>query len=368
MRQAGIIAAAGLVALGTMVDRLADDHRRAARLAEVVAERWPDAGCRPDGGPDQHRDLSTPRPRRPAGPPRRPTGIRAGTIAPGIDAPGHPPRRRRRRASSGPASPWPGRRSPASAGTASAGTAPVGSARGRARRPRRPPRSWPSTPTPTTPRCRAAGPSPGGRRPAPTVEVCICAAGDKGSLDPGDRSGRAGRAPPGEVAAAGRRARRGRPPFSRLSRRRARATTTSSAGRLVALIRSAAARGGHVPRSDGGVLRRSTTSITATTASSGGPPSTPRRPAAGMPHYFPRPGPLTARPRSTSRARSNPTCGWTSPSTIDLKAQALACHASQVGPPGEWLRIGRASAGRGGRPSAGRALRRGVPAPAAGAG
>jgi threonine aldolase len=48
MRQAGVIAAAGLVALRTMVDRLVEDHRRARRLAEAVAERWPDAGCDPD--------------------------------------------------------------------------------------------------------------------------------------------------------------------------------------------------------------------------------------------------------------------------------------------------------------------------------
>ena len=48
MRQAGVIAAAGLVALRTMVERLADDHRRAQRLALAVAERWPDAGCRPE--------------------------------------------------------------------------------------------------------------------------------------------------------------------------------------------------------------------------------------------------------------------------------------------------------------------------------
>ncbi|HEY3096754.1 MAG TPA: threonine aldolase family protein [Acidimicrobiia bacterium] len=41
MRQAGVIAAAGLVALDTMIERLADDHRRARRLAEGVAERWP---------------------------------------------------------------------------------------------------------------------------------------------------------------------------------------------------------------------------------------------------------------------------------------------------------------------------------------
>lgn len=38
MRQAGVLAAAGLVALEEMVDRLAEDHRRARRLAEGLAE------------------------------------------------------------------------------------------------------------------------------------------------------------------------------------------------------------------------------------------------------------------------------------------------------------------------------------------
>jgi threonine aldolase len=41
MRQVGVLAAAGLVALDTMVDRLADDHARARRLVEAVSERWP---------------------------------------------------------------------------------------------------------------------------------------------------------------------------------------------------------------------------------------------------------------------------------------------------------------------------------------
>jgi threonine aldolase len=41
MRQAGILAAAGLVGLRTMVDRLAEDHRRADALALRVVERWP---------------------------------------------------------------------------------------------------------------------------------------------------------------------------------------------------------------------------------------------------------------------------------------------------------------------------------------
>src|SRR5919205_1001017 len=41
MRQAGIIAAAGIVALTEMVDRLASDHARARRLAEALADRFP---------------------------------------------------------------------------------------------------------------------------------------------------------------------------------------------------------------------------------------------------------------------------------------------------------------------------------------
>ncbi len=48
MRQAGIIAAAGIVALQTGVERLADDHARAHRLAKAVAERWPESGVVPD--------------------------------------------------------------------------------------------------------------------------------------------------------------------------------------------------------------------------------------------------------------------------------------------------------------------------------
>jgi threonine aldolase len=43
MRQAGVIAAAGVVALETMVERLADDHARARRLAGALADRFP--GC-----------------------------------------------------------------------------------------------------------------------------------------------------------------------------------------------------------------------------------------------------------------------------------------------------------------------------------
>jgi threonine aldolase len=47
MRQAGVLAAPGLVALRDMVERLPEDHRRAARLAEAVATLWPACGLDP---------------------------------------------------------------------------------------------------------------------------------------------------------------------------------------------------------------------------------------------------------------------------------------------------------------------------------
>ena len=47
MRQAGILAAAGLVALGEMVERLADDHAHAKRLARGLAE-MPDVRVAPE--------------------------------------------------------------------------------------------------------------------------------------------------------------------------------------------------------------------------------------------------------------------------------------------------------------------------------
>ncbi len=44
MRQSGVLAAPGLLALQTMVERLPEDHARAARLAEAVLQRWPQCG------------------------------------------------------------------------------------------------------------------------------------------------------------------------------------------------------------------------------------------------------------------------------------------------------------------------------------
>jgi threonine aldolase len=47
MRQAGVIAAAGLVALDTMIERLGDDHARARRLAAAFARAFPESGYDP---------------------------------------------------------------------------------------------------------------------------------------------------------------------------------------------------------------------------------------------------------------------------------------------------------------------------------
>lgn len=48
MRQAGVLAACGLVALETMVERLVEDHHRARQLAAAVAGRWPEARLDPE--------------------------------------------------------------------------------------------------------------------------------------------------------------------------------------------------------------------------------------------------------------------------------------------------------------------------------
>ena len=83
MRQAGVLAAAGLVALATMVERLADDHRRARRLAHAVAERWPGCGLDPATVRTNCVAFAHPAPLalldHLAG-----EGVLAGTIAPGV--------------------------------------------------------------------------------------------------------------------------------------------------------------------------------------------------------------------------------------------------------------------------------------------
>jgi threonine aldolase len=74
MRQAGVLAAAGLVAINTMVDRLGEDHHKAARLAAAVGVPDPQTNIVIFPTPNaaellQHLEAH---------------GVLAGTIAPGI--------------------------------------------------------------------------------------------------------------------------------------------------------------------------------------------------------------------------------------------------------------------------------------------
>jgi threonine aldolase len=82
MRQSGVLAAAGIVALG-LVERLAEDHARARRLAAAVADRWPDIGFDPGQVTTNVVVFAPPRPAavlaQLAG-----AGVLAGTIAPGV--------------------------------------------------------------------------------------------------------------------------------------------------------------------------------------------------------------------------------------------------------------------------------------------
>ncbi|GAC1321666.1 MAG: GntG family PLP-dependent aldolase [Acidimicrobiales bacterium] len=85
MRQAGIIAAAGILAMGEMIERLVDDHRRATVVASAVAERWPGSA------PERRGAVATNIVTFPSDAPARliahleAEGVRAGTIAPGVE-------------------------------------------------------------------------------------------------------------------------------------------------------------------------------------------------------------------------------------------------------------------------------------------
>lgn len=168
------------------------------------------------------------------------------------------------------------------------------------------------------------------------VHVCICADGDKGSLDPGTDPKELVALRRAEVAAAGR--------ILGVSQHHWLGfadgeldDTPALRGRLVELIRqlrpetvmsadpTAVFFGGHyVNHYDHRAVGWAT--LDAVT------------PAAGNPHYFPGAGPAH-RVRVLYLSGTLEPDVWVDISrTIDRKVAALASHASQVGPPGEWLR------------------------------
>jgi LmbE family N-acetylglucosaminyl deacetylase len=180
------------------------------------------------------------------------------------------------------------------------------------------------------------------------ISVCICADGDKGSLDPAVKPKDLVAMRRQEVQAAGQVL--GIKSHNFLGYRDGELSDdTELRGRLVALIRqlrpevvvcpdpTAVFFGQHYANHrDHRVVGWA--ALDATT------------PAAGMPHYFPGAGP-PHRPDSLLLSGTLEPDVWVDISeTIDVKAEALACHASQVGPPGEWLRsVVRQRAEAGGR-------------------
>ena len=152
----------------------------------------------------------------------------------------------------------------------------------------------------------------------------------------------------------------GRPGAPGLSGRGARPTTRPSGGRwwrwsaaCVPTPCCAPIR----PRSSSG----RTTSTTGTTGSPGSPRSTPWRPAAAMPHYFPDAGPAHQVSTVLLSGTLEPDVWVDISTTVDRKGEAVACHRSQFPDGGGVGGHGR-PAGRGGRRSPGRrAVRRGVP-------
>ena len=100
MRQAGILAAAGLHALDHHRARLAEDHARAARLARAVAE-VPGLSAESGAGRQQHRHGRSRRPGASAGARARAPGRGPGAAVrrgrPPPHPPGHAPRDRGRR-------------------------------------------------------------------------------------------------------------------------------------------------------------------------------------------------------------------------------------------------------------------------------
>ncbi len=83
MRQAGVIAAAGLVAMRTGFDRLAEDHARAMRLAGAVADRWPQLAGEVERVDTNIVVFSPPHPEGLLAH-LRAESVLAGTIAPGV--------------------------------------------------------------------------------------------------------------------------------------------------------------------------------------------------------------------------------------------------------------------------------------------
>ena len=168
------------------------------------------------------------------------------------------------------------------------------------------------------------------------VHVCVCCEGDKGSSDPSSSPEELVARRRAEVAAAGRHL--GVSAHHWLGYRDGEVDDSPELRRLlVALVRRL--RPGAVVGPD-------------PTAVYFGPSYSNHRdhravgwalldsvaPAAASPHYFPDAGPVFQVPALYLSGTLEPDCWVDISSAIDAKVAAVACHASQIGEAGEWLR------------------------------
>jgi LmbE family N-acetylglucosaminyl deacetylase len=180
------------------------------------------------------------------------------------------------------------------------------------------------------------------------VAVCICAEGDKGSLDPDMSPATLAGRRRAEVVAAGRVL--GVVAQHFLGYRDGDLEDNAELrGRLVALIRQLRPEVVVCPdptavffgqqyanHRDHRVVGWATLDAVA--------------PAAGNPHYFPDAGPAHQPGVLYLSGTLEPDVWVDITDVVERKAQAVACHASQVGEPGEWLRtVVRQRAEAGGR-------------------
>lgn len=168
------------------------------------------------------------------------------------------------------------------------------------------------------------------------VHVCICADGDKGSTDPDVDADALVARRRAEVAAAG--AVLGVAAHHWLGLRDGEIEDTADLrGRLVGLVRALRPEAvvspdptavffgqSYVNHRDHRMLGWSILDAVA--------------PAAANPHYFPGPEPAHTVAELYLSGTLEPDAWVDITATIDAKAAAIACHTSQVGEPGEWLR------------------------------
>lgn len=182
------------------------------------------------------------------------------------------------------------------------------------------------------------------------VHVCICADGDKGSVDPDVIPSELVARRRSEVAAAGAALGISRHHWLGLPD----GEVEDGPGvreRLVALVRHV--RPDAVVAPDPTAVYFGSTYVNHRDHRSVGWLSIDAvAPAAAMPHYFPAAGPPHRVAHLYLSGTLEPDVWVDISATIEAKAAAIACHESQVGEPGEWLRgVVRQRAEDAGRPA-----------------